>query len=439
MAIFNRKKEKSAAFEGAKCGDEARFVTPETEALSRGSETVFSQGSTRRGAARLVLLLALVSTLVVTSSRLQADTGNCSGTSITLPFMDVMGNPFFCQIAQIYAQGISLGTSATTYSPTQNVTREQMAAFLGRTLDTGLQRGSQRAALDQFWTTTPHYDLDLGTTDLGGNPFLTRSDGFHVWVADISGNVYRVRASDGTLVATYTGTTDAYGVLCAMGKVFVTADSSPTGSLYMIDPSAAAGAVTTVTSALGPLTTAIAFDGSRIWTANNGSVSIVTPGATLPWSVTTVGGFNRVVGLVFDGTNVWTTETGSNVLKKLDSNGNVLLTVPMDTSPQFPIFDGKNIWVPCLANTVKVVRASTGEVLATLSGNGLGSPRAAAFDGQRILVTNNSGDSVSLWKASDLTPIGAFSTGADTDPWGVCSDGQYFWITLQGTDQLARF
>jgi hypothetical protein len=88
---------------------------------------------------------------------------------------------------------------------------------------------------------------------------------------------------------------------------------------------------------------------------------------------------------------------------------------------------------------VTVVRVSNGEVLATLAGNGLNQPINAAFDGERILVTNSNGDSVSLWKGTDLTPIASLSTGAGSRPWGVCSDGQYFWITLQGPDQLGRF
>src|SRR4029453_15102696 len=112
-------------------------------------------------------LLALMVVLVA-SSRMQADNGSCGGQTLTLPFTDVMGSIFFCQIAEIYFQGITLGTTPTTYSPANNVTRDQMAAFLGRTLDAGLTRGSERAALDQFWTTSPHYDLDLGTTTLGG-------------------------------------------------------------------------------------------------------------------------------------------------------------------------------------------------------------------------------------------------------------------------------
>lgn len=91
---------------------------------------------------------------------------------------------------------------------------------------------------------------------------------------------------------------------------------------------------------------------------------------------------------------------------------------------------------------MSVVRATgglAGTVLATLSGNGLNGPRQAAFDGERILVTNGAGDSVSLWRATDFTPIGTVSTGAGTAPLGVCGDGLNFWITLQDADKLARF
>jgi hypothetical protein len=85
------------------------------------------------------------------------------------------------------------------------------------------------------------------------------------------------------------------------------------------------------------------------------------------------------------------------------------------------------------------VRASSGAILATLTGNGLNAPNGSAFDGERILITNQAGSSVSLWKAADLTPLGSVSTGPDTGPYGACSDGSQFWITLIGTGKLARF
>ena len=48
-------------------------------------------------------------------------------------------------------------------------------------------------------------------------------------------------------------------------------------------------------------------------------------------------------------------------------------------------------------------------VLATLTGNELNGPWTAAFDGERILVTNSVGSTVSLWKAADLTPLPEFT------------------------------
>jgi len=66
-------------------------------------------------------------------------------------------------------------------------------------------------------------------------------------------------------------------------------------------------------------------------------------------------------------------------------------------------------------------------------------PIGMAFDGERILVTHTTGDSVSLWKATDLTPLGSFSTGAGSHPYSACSDGLNFWTTLLGSDSLARF
>jgi hypothetical protein len=400
-------------------------------------------------ALRFVVLITLMVSLTLLSSRIKADSGNCGGVTITLPFTDVQGNAFFCQIAAAYFSGLTNGTTATTYSPGANVTREQMAAFVSRTLDQSVKRSSRRAALDQYWTTQSANNLALTTVGIAA--FYVKSDGADLWVVNIGSNsVSRVRASDGKLLETWTGAANAGGVLCAMGKVFVVAGTNP-GILYQIDPTQPAGAVTTVTSTLGNSPFVLAYDGQRIWTANygssapnTGSVSIVTLN---PLSVTTVTtGFNRPFGILYDGANIWVTDdvAGSvGKLHKLDASGAILQSVDVGNSPSYPAFDGTNIWVPNFnSNTVSVVRATgglSGTVIATLSGNGLFNPFQAAFDGERLLVTNNIGHSVSLWKASDLTPIGTFPTGSNTRPAGACSDGLNFWITLSGTDKLARF
>jgi hypothetical protein len=247
-----------------------------------------------------------------------------------------------------------------------------------------------------------------------------------------------VRASDGRLLETWTGAVGAYGVLVAMGKVFVAGDNS---NLYRIDPAQPAGAVTTVATNLGPSSEQMTFDGARIWTANTPLVSIVTPGASIPWTVTNVStGFSVPRGILFDGANVWITDAGADKLLKLDAAGAILQTVTVGNQPVYPGFDGSNIWVPnSISNSVTVVRASTGAVLATLTGNGVGYAYAAAFDGQRILIASLATDSLSLFKAADLTPLGNIALTGTPQPAGACSDGINFWVAFSNGARLARF
>ena len=93
-------------------------------------------------------------------------------------------------------------------------------------------------------------------------------------------------------------------------------------------------------------------------------MSIVTPGTTIPWTVTTVTvAFSSFRGTLYDGANVWATSTDGTLLR-FDSTGTVLQTVAVGGLPMVPVFDGADIWVPNLfSNSVSVVRASSGVVL----------------------------------------------------------------------------
>ena len=90
-------------------------------------------------------------------------------------------------------------------------------------------------------------------------------------------------------------------------------------------------------------------------------------------------------------------------------------------------------------NTITVVQASGGNVVATISAdasNQLSVPTTAGFDGERILVTNFIGNSVTLFKAADLSFIANVPTGA-VGPYGACSDGIDFWVAINSG--LLRF
>src|SRR5262245_35491861 len=201
---------------------------------------------------RVPALVSIVLTAVLGGAT-NAVLGTCG------PFTDTANDVFCGFILEVYYLAITTGTTPTTFDPAANVTRTQMAAFLSRTVDRTLQRGSRRAALKQFWT--PQNSGVLALTTVGSGPTLVESDGADIWVVNGDGaTVSRVRGSDGKLLETWSAATSAFGVLVAMGRVFVTGEATP-GKLYRIDPSQTAGAVELVASNLGPGPGEIAFDG----------------------------------------------------------------------------------------------------------------------------------------------------------------------------------
>jgi hypothetical protein len=386
----------------------------------------------REGHRRILPAAAVVAALLI---------GGAAGAFGTCgPFTDVVADTFCPFVLEIFTLAVTTGTTATTYSPGQDVTRLQMAAFLSRTVDRAVQRGGRRAALKKFWTPQ---NAAIGLTTIGDGPIGVVSDGVDLWAAATADNtVVRVSGSGGKVLETWPGTISPAGVLAAMGQIIVTGNF-PT-RLYTIDPRVAPGSATIVATNLGGTAGMLTFDGGRVWTVNangaSGSVSIVTPAASPPWTVTTVTtGFGVLFGTLFDGSNVWVTDATAGKLHKLDSAGAILQSVTVGLTPFYPVFDGTNIWVPSTAPSVTVVRAATGAILATLTGNGLVTSHGAAFDGERVLITNEFGNSVSLFKAADLSPLGSFPLGASTQPLIACSDGVSFWITLNLAGQLARF
>lgn len=209
----------------------------------------------------------------------------------------------------------------------------------------------------------------------------------------------------------------------------------------MIDPTQPPGTIATATGNLGNAPTGIAFDGTNIWTANaGGSVSIINPQAALPYPVTTVTtGFSHPYGMLYDGANIWVTDSTAGTLLKLDATGAIIQTVTVGEEPLIPVFDGTNIWVPnYLDDSISVVQASTGKVVATIladASNNLRGPLTATFDGGRVLLTNNFGGTVTVFKAADFSFVANVTVSG---AWGACSDGIDFRVTF-GNNNLLRF
>jgi hypothetical protein len=364
----------------------------------------------------------------------------CGTGSYPFPYTDVASvtNPFCPGIMEAYVTGVSKGTSPTSFSPNNTVTRVQMTTFLQRSLDQGLARTSRRAALNQW--STPQSTNAMQTISLGDHPRACAADGENIWTVTTH-NVVQVQANTGKVLGTWTGATTSLALLVAAGKVFATDQKAP-AALYVIDPTMPPGVLTSSATLPGGALS-MAFDGTNIWTANGGTlVSIITPQS--PYTVTTVTtGFIHPVGILYDGAHIWVTDSSAQTLLKLDPTGVILQTVNVGAAPEIPVFDGTNIWVPNFSDSsITVVQASSGNVVATIASdanNQLSGPNAASFDGERVLVTNGIGNSVTVFKAADLSFIGNVSTGSSTTPIGACSDGINFWVPLNVTGNLLRF
>jgi hypothetical protein len=373
-----------------------------------------------------------------------ASATQCGTANYPFPFTDVAGvSDAFCRgIMEAYVLGVTLGATATTFAPNQDVPRLQMTTFLQRSIDQGLRRSNRRAALGQWWTPKTATGLQAVPLPGPGPAGLCKSDGERIWVAN-GERAHSVQSSNGQLMVNLNlnigDPLAIFGVAVANGIVHMTypvwtfrgLTESPYYSLAYGD----------LTASYSP--GAIAFDGGRLWMANYsaGTIAIVPLKADqlpdIPASVV-VGGFTAPNDVLFDGTNVWVTDL--DVLRRLNSNGTIAQSVPVGSDAGFMTFDGANLWVPTY-DGVWVVRAGTGAVIATIAPdatNRLNGSQSAAFDGERILVTNSGNDSVTIFRAADLSFIANIQLAAGSAPVGACSDGVNFWVTLRGTKQLLR-
>jgi hypothetical protein len=379
-----------------------------------------------------VVGFGIVTALGVASAQAQE---LCGGVDYPFPYTDVasVGAAFCPGIMEAYVIGLTKGTTPTTFSPDETVTRVQMTTFLQRSLDQGVTRASRRTILKQLQTNTFSQSVHVGAS-----PIFCAADGASIWVAAY-GTVVKVDASTGTVLGTWTGAANSWAPLWFAGRILVVGNGDP-GALFAVDPSSPPGTAAFLIGLPGG-PSSIAYDGTNIWTANfSGSVSRVNLDSISVTSVST--GFSAPAGILYDGASIWVTDYGADKLFQLDPTGAIINTVPVGSGPQQPVFDGQNIWVPSSNdNSITVVQASTAKVVATITSNelnGLSGPEQASFDGERILVTNTTGNSLTLFRAADLSVIANIPTPIDA-PYGACSDGINFWITFSDDPFMLRF
>ncbi len=319
------------------------------------------------------------------------------------------------------------------------------ATGLEGVLDDALRRGSRRAALQQFWM--PQTVGGLKSIPVGSPNDIT-CDGRYLW-ATVGGRVAQVDAADGVIVRFWTGAIDARKIIAAAGRIFFTEPLQNGGRIYVIDPANPNPPVATVfenNTGISPF--GITFDGTYLWTANRGDGPTQTGGSLTRVAIdngvetTFTTGFTVPFDILWDGANLWATDILQQKLKRINrATGAVIEDIDVGAVPTGILFDGTYIWLTSQgSNSILIIRpGNPSTIIRTLTGNGLDEPYDLAFDGERVMVTCRNGDRVSLFRATDFSPLGFTSTGLGSSPEGVCSDGLNFWITRHQGSDIVRY
>ena len=354
-------------------------------------------------------------------------------------FTDVPSTSVYCSfILEAYYTGITQGTSATTFSPSATLPREQAVTFLSRTMDNTLHRGTVRTAIGKTWSPT---SIASGTAaDVAAAVNDIVSDGIYLWVARNDGKILKMGSTDRRVLEIWSIPSGIPRKLGFFAGVLWIADNQ--GGLSQLNPAATVGTASLVTNGTGITGDfpALAFDGTNIWWAGSGGNNKLS---TLP-----IGGTNGLTfspgagisGLVFDGTSMWVLMNDSHLLKMSTPSAGApvpsiveTLTLPAATGDCRMVFDGDNIWITSpVTGTLYVVRpslslGSPSTIVKNEAIPDVAAPYVASFDGEYVMIGGTNNGNVALYRATTLQRVRTFATGASAIR-GIASDGRNFTL-----------
>ena len=184
-------------------------------------------------------------------------------------------------------------------------------------------------------------------------------------------------------------------------------------------------AVRVATYRAGDGPSALAFDGSNIWVANEFGDSVTKLSASDGGTLGTFPVGDGPRALVFDGQSVWVANTNDGTLTRLSLDGTVTGTFLVGAGPLALAVEGEHIWVANNSEqTITRVRRTDGVVLRTLD---VENPGPLVFDGDHIWVATLKAGRVTKIRVSDDAVLGEFTVAGD--PRGLAFDGQHLWVT----------
>ena len=180
------------------------------------------------------------------------------------------------------------------------------------------------------------------------------------------------------------------------------------------------------------------FDGENLWSIGRNLNNVLKFRTSDGVVVGTYAVGTTPTDLVFDGENIWVVNSVSNNVTKLRaSDGQLQGTYSVGLSPQGIAFDGENIWVTNTnSNNVMKLRKADGFILATYPVSNF--PWAIAYDGKNMLVTNSAGQVVKL-RAYDGTNLGTIDLGPAVSGFNpLVFDGNSVWIGQIGSNKVLK-
>lgn len=262
-----------------------------------------------------------------------------------------IGGPMCFDGNFIWAMNDTTGTSLMKIDITTNVVVANVSpgsSFLQYPTFDGSSVWISNFSAGTVFKINPLTNAVIATVTVGSQPTQMAFDGLYMWVSNQGGgSVSRINVGTNAVVATITGLTSP-GAIAFDGKFIWVGGINSGAPLVKIDPSSNT-VVTTISGVTGPIPS-IAYDGTSMW------VALASVGAstlrkvnvstnTLTATVALTGANSNAQATVFDGTYIWSINNGSGMSSfQINPVTNAVVSNTL-TSGIGATFDGTHLWV----------------------------------------------------------------------------------------------
>jgi YVTN family beta-propeller protein len=177
--------------------------------------------------------------------------------------------------------------------------------------------------------------------------------------------------------------------------------------------------------------------GARLWVANYFSNNVQIIDTASNTITTTIATSTSPAALIATATSVYVADYGANVVQRIDiASGTIVGSIPVGSSPRGLALspDGDRLYVTNqLGDSVSVIDTATDAVIATWPLATAPTPEgiAASPDGSRIVVAGNADGALSVLSTTDGTIIATIPLGVQARRVEFSPAGDALWVTFR--------